>query len=225
MLKRTKDIESGERESLTSSEDRSETKATAVEGEDSGARPEAVESAPGTPSEIDKLQAQIAAKDQEIAELKDKYLRGLAEFENARRRLRQQSEETVRLQRENFLRELLPIVDNLERALEAGRGGGNGKPIVEGVELVLRSMLEFLKSQGVAQMPAVGHPFDPQRHEAVDLVTSAEHPPNTVVTEFNRGYQVGDRVLRPARVSVAKAPGEPGNDNDGNAGGTGVENC
>jgi molecular chaperone GrpE len=90
--------------------------------------------------------------------------------------------------------------------------------------MVLRSMLDFLKSQGVAQVPAVGEPFDPQRHEAVDLVASAEHPPNTVIMEFNRGYQVGDRTLRPARVSVAKAPGQTGNDGEGNAGDSEVEN-
>jgi molecular chaperone GrpE len=181
MLKRSNDTEREEREPITLTKDNSEAKAKTARGVGSGTQPEAVEGASETQAEIDKLQAQIAQKDQEIAELKDKYLRSLAESENVRRRLRQQSEETVRLQRENFLRELLPIVDNLERALEAGRDGGNGKPIVEGVELVLRSMLDFLKSQGVAQVSAVGQPFDPQRHEAVDLVASAEHPPNTVV--------------------------------------------
>jgi molecular chaperone GrpE len=154
---------------------------------------------------IEKLQAQIAEKDREIAELKDKYLRALAENENARKRLRQQSDETVRLQRENFLRELLPIVDNLERAVDAARGGGNGKPIVEGVEMVLRSLLDFLKAHGVTQLSSVGQPFDPQRHEAVDQIESSQYPPNTVVNEFHRGYQIGDRLLRPARVAVAKS--------------------
>ena len=95
-------------------------------------------------------------KDQEIAELKDKYLRTLAEAENARRRIRQQSEDSVRVQRENLLRDLLPIVDNLERAVTAAKakGGGNGKSIVEGVEMVLASLMDFLKSHGVR--PSVG---------------------------------------------------------------------
>jgi molecular chaperone GrpE len=153
---------------------------------------------------IEKLQAQIADKDKELAELKDRYLRSLAENENARKRIRQQSDETVRLQRENLLRELLPVVDNLERAVDAARGGGNGKPIVEGVEMVLRSLLDFLKKHEVTQLISVGQPFDPQRHEAVDQIESSRHPPNTVVNEFHRGYQIGDRLLRPARVAVAK---------------------
>jgi molecular chaperone GrpE len=152
------------------------------------------------------LREQLAGKDKEIAELKDKYLRALAEADNVRKRMRQQSEETVRFQREGLLRDLLPITDNLERAVEAARGGGNGKPIVEGVEMVLRSLLDFLRNHGVVPRESIGLPFDPQFHEAVDHVESAEHPPNTVISEFHRGYQVGERVLRPARVAVAKAP-------------------
>ncbi len=155
--------------------------------------------------ELEKLQTMIEAKEKENAELRDKYLRALADAENARKRVRQQSEESVRLQREALLRELLPIVDNLERAVESARGGGNGAPIVEGVEMVLRSMHEFLRSHGVTQLNALGQPFDPLRHEAVDQVESSVHPPNTVVEEFHRGYQIGDRTLRPARVLVAKS--------------------
>ena len=157
---------------------------------------------------IKELQAQIADKNKELTELKDRYLRSLAENENARKRMRQQSDETVRLQRENLLRELLPVVDNLERAVDAARGGGNGQPIVEGVEMVLRSLLDFLKTHGVTQLTSVGEPFDPQRHEAVDQIESSQHPPNTVVNEFHRGYQIGDRLLRPARVAVAKGTRE-----------------
>ncbi len=165
------------------------------------------------PSEVAALLEQVANKDKEIAELKDKYLRALADTDNIRKRMRQQSEDTVRLQRENLLRDLLPITDNLERAVEAARGGGNGKPIVEGVEMVLRSLLDFLRSNGVSPRESVGRPFDPQFHEAVDHVESGEHPPNTVISEFHRGYQVGERVLRPARVAVAKAPsGAPSSD-------------
>jgi molecular chaperone GrpE len=170
-------------------------------------------------SEVASLQQQVTDKDQELAELKDKYLRVLADAENARKRIRLQSEESVRVQRENFLRDLLPIVDNLERAVEAARGGGGGadQPIVEGVEMVLRSLLDFLRSSGVTQVSAVGQQFDPQLHEAVDHVHSLEHPPNTVVSEFHRGYLIGDRTLRPARVSVAShgGPKHGNNSSDG----------
>lgn len=178
---------------------------------DADSAPEAVDSVLMPKSEVDKLNERAAEKDREIAELKDKYLRTLAESENIRKRTRQQSEETVRLQRENLLRDLLPIVDNLERAVEAARKAGGGESIVEGVEMVLRSLFDFLKSHGVSQIAAVGQPFDPQRHEAVDHVETSEHPPNTVVSEFHRGYLIGDRMLRPSRVSVARgAAGDRG---------------
>ena len=162
------------------------------------------EAAPGSGSEAEKLMIQLAEKDQEIAELKDKYLRTLADFENARKRLRQQGEETVRVQRENLLRGILPVVDNLERAVAAAKGGGDGKSIVEGVEMVLLSMSDWLKAEGVTPLTAIGQVFDPQRHEAMDQIESATHPPNTVVSEFHRGYLIGERMLRPARVTVAK---------------------
>lgn len=163
--------------------------------------------APGAgAAQIESLQAALAEKDKEIAELKDKYLRAAAEMDNTRKRLRQQSEENVRRERENLLREILPIVDNLERAVAAAQTSGDGKSIVEGVEMVLRSMLDLLKVQGVTPVVSVGQPFDPARHEAVDHVPSDQHAPNTVIEEFARGYQVGDRILRPARVSVSKAP-------------------
>jgi molecular chaperone GrpE len=163
-----------------------------------------------TQSEANALKEQISSKDKEIAELKDKYLRALADTENVRKRMRQQGEETARLQRERLLRDLLPITD---------RGGGNGKPIVEGVEMVLRSLLDFLRSNNVTPRDSIGQPFDPQFHEAVDHVESAKHPPNTVISEFHRGYQVGERVLRPARVAVAKPPSSESGSAGGGEGG------
>lgn len=160
-------------------------------------------------------QKALEEKDREAGELKDKYLRALADAENARKRIRQQSEESARLQREGLLRDLLSIIDNLERAVAAARDGGNGKPIVEGVELVLRSMVDFLRGHGVTQLNAVGQPFDPLLHEAIDHVESAEHQPNTVVDEFVRGYQIGDRLLRPARVAVSRLPAPAGHSGSG----------
>jgi len=121
--------------------------------------------ASGAAPSVEMLQQQIAEKDKELADLKDKYLRVLAEAENARKRIRQQSDDSVRVQRENLLRDLLPIVDNLERAVEAARGGGNGQPIVEGVEMVLRGLLDFLRANGVTQVNSVGQAFDPQVHD------------------------------------------------------------
>ncbi len=194
-------------------------KQSEVETDDKEAVSPANSEAGGTPqpdsssrpdgSGAEQLQQQLAEATKELSELKDKYLRVLADAENARKRIRQQSDESVRLQRENLLRDLLPIVDNLERAVEAARGGGNGQPIVEGVEMVLRSLLDFLRANGVTPVTAVGQTFDPQLHEAVDQVHSAQHPPNVVVSEFHRGYVIGDRTLRPARVAVTKAQSGP----------------
>jgi len=147
------------------------------------------------------------AKDKEIADLKDKYLRTLAENENARRRIRQQSEDSIKLQKENLLRDLLPIVDNLERAVDAAKGSADGKSIVEGVRMVLAALMDFLKANGVRPIASVGEQFDPNRHEAADQVPHATHPPNTVVDEFHRGYTINDKVLRPARVVVSKGDG------------------
>jgi len=173
--------------------------------------------------ELETLRAQLAEKDKEIAELKDKYLRTLADNENSRKRVRQQSEESVRIQREAILRDLLPIIDNLERALAASREGTDAKTIVDGVEMTVRALLDFLRAQGVTPVQSVGQAFDPNRHEAVDHVASQTHPPNTVVDEFHRGYLIGERVLRPARVSVAKG-GSSGKRNGGENDASDVEN-
>lgn len=178
----------------------------------------AVEAASGSSTASEELAAALADKTRELAELNDKYLRTLAESENIRKRVRQQSEETVRFQRENLIRDLLPIVDNLERAVQAAQGATDSRVIVDGVEMVLRSLLDLLKTHGVVPLSVVGHPFDPNRHEAVDQVESAEHPPNTVVSEFHRGYLIGDRMLRTARVAVAK--GGAGNASGDGGGGT-----
>jgi len=213
MEKPSKDIDNEQQENISPDGTEAvgtECEPSATAEQDSSADSQA-ESA--TAAEIEKLQLQIAEKDKELADLKDKYLRSLADSENARKRIRQQSEDTVRLERERLLRELLPIVDNLERAVDAASGGGNGKSIVEGVDLVLRGLLDFLKSHGVTQISSVGQPFDPQRHEAVDQIETDAHPPNTVVNELHRGYLIGDRMLRPARVTVAKTARESGNGN------------
>ena len=166
---------------------------------------EIAESGSAAEARWQELQTRLQEKEKELAELKDKYLRALADGENARKRIRQQSEESVRIQKEGVLRDLLPIVDNLERAVGAAREGvSDPAVIVDGVQMVLRSLLDFLKSQGVVPIVSAGQPFDPARHEAVDQVASETHPPNTVVNEFHRGYRIGDRVLRPASVTVAK---------------------
>jgi molecular chaperone GrpE len=198
--------------------DQAEAGAESMHGEGS-------HTAAGTDGNLESLRAQMVEKDKEIAELKDKYLRTLADSENARKRIRLQSEESIRIQRESILRDLLPIIDNLERALAAARNGNDARTIVDGVEMTVRALIDFLRAQGVTPLQSVGQTFDPNRHEAVDHVASQAHPPNTVVDEFHRGYLIGDRILRPARVSVAKETGtDSGKRNGGESGGCDIEN-
>ena len=107
-------------------------------------------------------------------------------------------------------------MDNLERAVAHSKDGGNGKPLVEGVEMVLRGFFDILAKHGVVPISAVGQPFDPQKHEAMAQIESTTHEPNTVVEEYHKGYLLRDRLLRPALVSVAKTPKSQGKKNDGN---------
>ena len=113
-------------------------------------------------------------------------------------------EEISRFANEALIKDLLPVVDNLERAVAHASGSGNGKPLVEGVEMVLKGLLDVLAKHGVTQISAVGQPFDPSKHEAMAQVESESHESNSVVEELQKGYTLRDRLLRPALVSVAK---------------------
>jgi molecular chaperone GrpE len=156
-------------------------------------------------SELETLRQEIAAKEQEAKKNYDRFLRQVAELENLKRRSAREREEVSRFANESLIKDLLSVVDNLERAVAHASGGGNGKPIVEGVEMVLKGLLDVLAKHGVAQISAIGQPFDPAKHEAIAQVESATAEPNSVVEELHPGYMLRDRLLRPALVSVAKA--------------------
>lgn len=158
------------------------------------------------PAELTEIREQLNAKEREAQANYDRYLRQVAELENYKKRSVRDKEETVRFATESLIKDMLPIVDNLERAVAHAQGGGNGKPLVEGVELVLKGLIDVLGKHGLVQLSAVGHPFDPERHEAMAQVETEEHAPNTVVDEYHKGYLLFDRLLRPALVSVAKPP-------------------
>jgi molecular chaperone GrpE len=158
-------------------------------------------------SEIVDLKQQLEAKDLEAKNNYDRWLRQVAELDNFKKRTARERDEGIRLANEALIKDLLPVVDNLERAVAHASGGGNGKPLVEGVEMVLRQFLDILTKHGAVQMLAVGQSFDPAKHEAMTQVESDEHEPNSIVEEHQKGYLFRDRLLRPALVSVAKAPG------------------
>ena len=156
-------------------------------------------------TELEALRQEIAAKEQEAKNNYDRFLRQVAELENLKRRSAREREEVSRFANEALIKDLLSVVDNLERAVAHASGGGNGKPIVEGVEMVLKGLLDVLAKHGVTQITAIGQPFDPAKHEAIAQVESANAEPNSVVEELHPGYMLRDRLLRPALVSVAKA--------------------
>ena len=161
------------------------------------------------------LEAELAAAREEANEAKERWIRERADAENLKKRTSRERSEAVRFGTESLVRDLLPIVDNLERAVQAAQGGGNGKPLVEGVSLVLKGLLDVLARHGVTRVEAEGTQFDPTRHEAVAHVESAKHEPNAVIQEHQAGYRLHDRLLRPALVSVAKGPSNLANPEDG----------
>jgi len=146
---------------------------------------------------------EIATLRQEIADLRDRSLRTLADFDNFRKRTERERQEIRRYALLEPLREFLPIADNLERALSAG---GSAEDLKRGVELILRQMQELLRRFGVREVPADGEAFNPMVHEAVARVESDQVTAPTVTETLSRGYMLHDRLLRPAMVKVAVAP-------------------
>ena len=159
----------------------------------------------------DALEAEIAALREELRHANDRWLRERADLENVKKRAARDRADTLRFATESLLKDLLPVVDNLERAVEHARSGGDGQSLVEGVALVLKALLDVLERHGVTRVAAKGAAFDPAHHEAMAHVETSEHDPNVVVEEHQPGYRLNDRLLRPALVSVAKPPAEPGN--------------
>ena len=153
-------------------------------------------------------QVEIESLRREVQDKQDRLLRALADTDNVRRRAQRDREDYVKYATESLLRDLVPVLDNLDRALTAARTAGVGGNVVEGVELIQREMLRVLERAGLARYSAIGQPFDPARHEAIARVVSGEAPPDTVVHETAPGYLLHGRVLRPALVAVAAAPDE-----------------
>ena len=166
-----------------------------------------------TPEEtIRQLREALEARSREAAASQDRYLRTAAEFDNARKRAVREREELVRTANESLIRELLPVLDNFDRALQAAKGDPGAAAVVRGVDLIQRELLRVLEKFGVTPFSSVGAPFDPERHEAVARVPAEGRPELTVVAETARGYQLNGRVLRPAMVTVAMSSEASGGD-------------
>jgi len=182
-----------------------ETKKVADETDESATQILQEENPDSTGTVIADLRKQLEAKELEAKNSYERYLRQAAELDNFKKRTGREREEAIRFANEALIKDLLPVVDNLERAVAHASGGGNGKPLVEGVEMVLKGLLDVLMKHGVVQITALGQLFDPSKHEAMAQVESDAHEPNSIVDELHKGYMLRDRLLRPALVSVAKA--------------------
>lgn len=162
--------------------------------------------APADP--LAQAESRATAAEAKAAESHDRWLRTQAELENVRKRTQRELAEGLRYANEQLVRDLLPAVDNLERALAAVPDEAPGVAAIrEGVSLTHTQILGVLRKYGVAQVEALGRPFDPTVHEAVQRVASGE-PEGTIVAEYQRGYTLNGRLVRPAMVAVA-APAEP----------------
>jgi molecular chaperone GrpE len=163
---------------------------------------------PDGAAETDARTAEIEDLRRQLEEKQDRLLRAVAEADNVRRRAQRDKEEFARYANEALIRDLLPALDNFDRALEAARTAGEAAKVVEGVELIRREFLRALEKHGVTRYSALGERFDPNRHDAAARVVTATEPPDTVVGEIAPGYMLNGRVLRAAQVAVAAAPDE-----------------
>lgn len=178
---------------------------------------EQVEAQPVEPTDVDsevtaeqariaELEAQLETAIQKAAEERERALRIAAEMENLRRRTELDVEKAHKFALEKFANELLPVLDNLERAIElADKENEALKPMIEGVELTLKSMQSGVAKFGLVALDPINQPFDPNAHQAMSMVPSADVAPNTVIAVMQKGYDLNGRVIRPAMVMIAKA--------------------
>ena len=179
---------------------------------------EQVEVQPVEPTDVDsevtaeqariaELEAQLEAAQQASLEERERAVRAVAEMENLRRRAAQDVEKAHKFALEKFAAELLPVLDNLERAIElADKESEALKPMIEGVELTLKSMQSSVAKFGLVALDPQNQPFDPNAHQAISMIDNAEVAANTVIAVMQKGYELNGRVIRPAMVMVSKAP-------------------
>lgn len=152
------------------------------------------------------LRAKIEQLETDAQEASNRYLRLAADFDNFKKRSRQEQADNLQLARADLIAKLLPVVDNFHRVVESAPEGID-EAWSKGIQLTLQQLDELLTSQGVSAIDAVGQPFDPMLHEAIGHEESDQHPEDTVVTEVRRGYRMSDRVVRPTLVRVARPVG------------------
>jgi molecular chaperone GrpE len=162
---------------------------------------------------VSSMETKIGELESALAEAKDRRLRLAADFDNFKKRTRQEQLETIQHASADLIARLLPALDDLQKALDH-KPRGVDEAWVKGLELSVRKLDEALSAHGLEPIDAVGARFDPKLHEAIGYEESAEHPEDTVTSELRRGYRIRDRVVRPALVKVARPPKPPASDDN-----------
>lgn len=173
-----------------------------VPGEETPEAPEVQETEQNQGNLLDLKQELERAKE-EARQYNEHYLRVLADMENMRKRTSREREEYVKYATTPMIKKLLPVIDDLERALNMSAQHQDYASLHKGVEMIVKSLHEMIKTEGVQAIEAAGKPFDPEFHEPLILEESTEHPSNTVLEELQRGYVLHGRVLRPSLVKVS----------------------
>ena len=156
----------------------------------------------------------VADAKAEAPRFKEQWMRSAADFDNFRKRSRKELEDTRKAGREELLKDLLPVFDNLERAMTSAERATEVKPVSDGLKMVLRQFVDTLGRSGITKVPTIGQQFDPGLHEAIQQVETDEHSPGTVVAEVQPGYLQGERLIRAAMVVVAKPKPSDGDGGD-----------
>jgi len=157
-------------------------------------------------NEVEILKRKLAEKEKEANENYERLLRTAAELENLKKRVAKEREEWTKFANEDLIKAILPFIDNLERAVNHAEKVVDSGVLIEGVRLTIQQLLQSLSKFGLSSFESVGKPFDPAFHEAMLVVESDQYEPNHVVEEFQKGYLLNDRLIRPAIVSVSKPP-------------------
>jgi molecular chaperone GrpE len=156
---------------------------------------------------IVELEAAVIAAETKFVDQKDSVMRAIADADNARKRAQGEIDKARKFALEKFAGELLPVADNLERALQVANPEDEAiKPIIDGVELTLKSFISTIEKFGMTVIDPQGQPFNPEKHQAMSMQENAELPANTVMAVMQKGYEINGRLLRPAMVLVTRAP-------------------
>lgn len=205
------DIESFSNDETASAEDRDETAPTIDSAQTQTPKHEPKR----VPKNVTITDIELIELQRELTDYKDKYLRVLAESENARKRLQREKQEMIQYAQQNLIVDFLNPIDHMENALKfTQQMSDDVKHWAVGFQMILTQFKDVLTNNGVASFVSVGKSFDPHIHEAIETVCTVDFPPGTVVQETLRGYKMGDRVIRPARVTVAKSPSATKNEED-----------